>query len=67
MFGSRSALLVAGAVSALGLGGLATFLRLLPDSASTVPSAATFALVVVAVVAGVAVGRRNVPDETSYW
>ncbi|MBP1987530.1 hypothetical protein [Halolamina salifodinae] len=67
MFGSRSALLVAGAVSALSLGGLATFLRLLPDSASTLPSAATFALVVVAVATGVVVGSRGVPDETSYW
>lgn len=67
MLGSRSALLVAGTVSALALGGLATYLRLLPDSASMGPSAATFALVVVAVVAGVAVGSRGVPDETRYW
>lgn len=67
MLGSRSALLVAGAVSALSLGGLATYLRLLPDSASTVPSAVTLALVVVAVVAGVVVGSRGVPDDTRYW
>ena len=67
MFGSRSALLFAGAVSALSLGGLATYLRLLPDSASMVPNVATLALVVVAVVAGVGVGSRGVPDETRYW
>ncbi|GAB7093048.1 hypothetical protein JCM30237_02000 [Halolamina litorea] len=67
MFGSRTALLVAGVVSAISLGGLATFLRLLPDSTSMVPSAATFALVVATVAVGVVVGSRGVPDETSYW
>ena len=67
MLGSRTALLVAGVVSPLALGALATFLRLLPDSASTVPSAVVFGLCVVAVLAGVAAGSRGVPDGTAYW
>ena len=67
MLGTRTALAVTGVVSALSLGGLATFIRLLPDSASTLPSAATMALCVVAVAAGVAVGSRGVPDDTVYW
>ncbi|MFW5949706.1 MAG: hypothetical protein ACOCSD_08930 [Halolamina sp.] len=68
MLDSRAiSMLAVGVVSALALGGLATFLQLLPDSASMLPSAATFAMVVVAVVAGVVVGSRGVPDRTAYW
>ena len=60
-------LLATGVVSALALGGLGTFLRRLPDSATIAPTAAVLALVVVAVVAGVVAGTRSVPDETAYW
>lgn len=68
MLDSRaSALLTAGAVSALALGGLATFVRLLPDSPTMVASAVTFALCVVAVAVGAAVGTGNRPTETAYW
>ena len=68
MFDSRAAgLLASGVVSAFALGGLATFLRLLPDSPTLAPSAATFVLVVLVVAAGVVVGSRDVPDETAYW
>jgi hypothetical protein len=68
MLDSRAAgLLASGVTSAFALGGLATFLRRLPDSASLVPTAAVFAFVVVVVAAGVVVGTRGVPNETAYW
>lgn len=68
MLDSRAAgLLATGVVSALALGGLGTFLRRLPDSAALAPTAATFALVALAAVVGVAVGSRGVPAETAYW
>jgi hypothetical protein len=68
MLDSRAAgLLAAGVVSALALGGLGTFLRRLPDSATLAPTVAVFALVVAAVVAAVVAGTRSVPDETAYW
>lgn len=68
MLGSRTiSLLAIGVVSALVLGGLATFVRLLPGSATTTASAVTFALVIAAIAAGVVVGSRRVPTETAYW
>lgn len=68
MFGSRVIpKVVAGVVGALTLGGLATYLRLLADSASLVPSALTVSLCVVAISIGVVVGSRGRPDETAYW
>ncbi len=68
MLDSRAlGLLATGVTSALALGGFATFLRLLPGSSTTIASAATFALVVVAVVAGVVVGTGTGPKDTAYW
>lgn len=68
MFGTRAIPhAAAGVVGALTLGGLATYLRLLPDSASMVPSALTFTLCVVAIVAGVVAGTRGRPGKTAYW
>ncbi|NHX35893.1 MULTISPECIES: hypothetical protein [Halolamina] len=68
MLDSRAlGLLATGVTSALALGGLATFLRLLPDSPTMAASAATFALCAVAVAAGVAAGTGNRPTETAYW
>lgn len=54
-------------VAALALGGLATFVRLLPSSPTLVASIITVALVVVAVGAGVVLGSRDRPDRTAYW
>jgi len=51
----------------MALGGLATYARLLPGSEQLVASALTFALVVVAVAAGVVLGSRDQPNETAYW
>ncbi|QKY19739.1 hypothetical protein B4589_004840 [Halolamina sp. CBA1230] len=68
MLDARTAgLLAAGITSALALGGLGTFLRRLPNSATLAPTAAAFVLVVVAVMAGVVVGTRGVPGGTAYW
>lgn len=68
MLDSRAAgLLATGIVSALALGGLGTFLRRLPDSATLAPTVAVFGLIVVAVAVAVVVGSRSVPDETAYW
>ena len=60
-------LLVAGVVAAMALGGLATFFRLLPDAAATLPSAVTFVLCVVAVIVGSVSGAGGQPTETPYW
>mgnify|MGYP006274659401 FL=1 len=57
----------AAAIAALALGGLATFLRLLPASTTLVASVFTFALVVVAVAAGIVLGSRDRPGRTAYW
>jgi hypothetical protein len=68
MLDSRAAgLLASGVTSAFALGGLATFLRRLPDSASLTPTAAVFAFVAVVVAAAVVVGTRSVPNGTAYW
>ncbi|GAB7012573.1 hypothetical protein [Halolamina salina] len=68
MLDSRAAgLLASGVTSAFALGGLGTFLRLLPDSARLAPTAAVFAFVAVVVAAGVVVGSRSVPNGTAYW
>ncbi len=68
MLDSRTAgLLATGVVSALALGGLGTFLRRLPDSATLAPTVAVFGLVVVAVAVGVVAGTRSVPGGTAYW
>lgn len=68
MLDSRAlGLLATGITSALALGGLATFVRLLPDSSTMVASAVTFALCAAAVVVGVAVGTGNRPTTTAYW
>jgi len=60
-------LLVAGVVAAMALGGVGTFFRLLPEAATTLPSAVTFALCVIAVVAGSVSGAGGQPTETPYW
>ncbi|KPN31839.1 hypothetical protein SY89_02594 [Halolamina pelagica] len=68
MLDSRAlGLLASGVISALALGGLATFVRLLPGSPTMAASGATFALCVVAVVVGVAAGTGDRPTETAYW
>ena len=54
-------------VAAMALGGLATFARLLPGSDALVASALTFALVVLAVGAGVVWGSQDRPAKTAYW
>jgi hypothetical protein len=54
-------------IAAMALGGLATYARLLPSSDALVASALTFALVVVAVAAGVVLGSRDQPNKTAYW
>ncbi|MFB6221446.1 MAG: hypothetical protein ABEH90_08410 [Halolamina sp.] len=68
MLGTRTAgHLTVGIVTALALGAIATFARLLAGSGSLAASALTFGLVVAVVAAGVLVGSHGRPDETPYW
>lgn len=60
-------LVAIGLVGAFTLGGLAMFARQTPASEFVVPSAFVFAILVVVVVASVAFGSRDRPDETPYW
>jgi len=68
MFSLRAlGLLASGITSALALGGLATYLRLLPASPTMAASVATFALCVLTVAVVVGVGTGNRPRATAYW
>lgn len=68
MLGTRAVgRLTLGVVTALALGALVTYVRLLVGSAVLAASALVFAICVASVVAGVAVGSQDQPDETVYW
>jgi hypothetical protein len=68
MFGMRGvARLTLGVVTALALGALVTYVRLLPGSDVLAASALVFTLCVASVVAGVAIGSQGQPNETAYW
>lgn len=59
--------LTLGVVTALALGALVTYFRLLVGSELLAASALVFALCVVSVAAGVVVGSQDRPSETAYW
>ena len=59
--------LTLGVVTALALGALVTYFRLLVGSELLAASALVFALCVASVAAGVVVGSQDRPSETAYW
>lgn len=68
MFGTRAAgHLTAGLVTAMALGGLVTYFRLLVGSSGITASAMVFALCVVSIAVGIVIGSHDQPDETPYW
>lgn len=68
MLGTRGVgRLTLGVVTALALGALVTYVRLLAGSNVFVASALVFSLCVASVAAGVVVGSQGQPTETAYW
>lgn len=59
--------LTLGVVTALAVGALVTYFRLQFGSDAIAASALVFALCVVSVVAGIAVGSQGRPTQTAYW